>query len=172
MGTLNLGETTQLGTTDGGANDLKANKVILAKPGTALSMSIYWGIIVPGNTARLGIYDATGASGGAGTLIAATAEVTPVAGLQTYPLATPKFMSPANYWLCFLMSGTDCYGFATAVGIGYSDKTFTYAALPGTYGTPTASGTAWRWSMYATLTDGSILKPEGMSVPIKRSAFY
>jgi hypothetical protein len=151
-----MGDTTPLpldGSGGGNPISLVASSVSLSQPGTLQSLSFY--VTTAAGDLRLGIYDATGPSGGPGALKAQTASFTPTPGWNLQSVITPVSLTPGTYWLAFLASSSSL-GFKWNTDSGnYRGYTYTFGALPATFSTtPTSSGTA-HFSLYATLTPSS-----------------
>ena len=150
---VTLGETSILGTDDSGnANLLVAQPVTLGQTAQIQSMSFYAGAAV--GRLRLGIYDASGPSGGPGALLAQTAEFTPITGWNTQNVVTPVLLPAGAYWLAYLPESNNLH-FAMASSGGARWYTYAYGALPTTFSTTTQSG-PYHWSFFATLIVGTV----------------
>lgn len=150
---MTLGETSILGVDDSGnANLLIAQPVTLAQAAQIQSMSFY--ISAVAGHLRLGVYDASGPSGGPGALLAQTAEFTPIIGWNTQNVVTPVQLSPGAYWLAYLIESDNLH-FAMATSGVARWYNYTYGALPTTFSTTTQSG-AYHWSFFATLFVGPV----------------
>lgn len=139
-GTITIGETTVFsGDDSGNGNLLLSQDVTLSQTATIQSLSFY--VNTAAGNLRLGIYDATGPSGGPGALKAQTNSFTPTTGWNTQPVVTPVSLPPGNYWLAYLPSSSSLH-MATNFTIGsYRAASFTYAAMPATFPTGGGSGT-------------------------------
>lgn len=73
----------------------------LANSGTLQSISFY--VAYAAGNLRMGLYDATGAGGGPGKLIAQTGSFRPVVGWNTQTL-TNVAIPAGNYWLAYTPS--------------------------------------------------------------------
>jgi glucose/arabinose dehydrogenase/PKD repeat protein/chitodextrinase len=145
---ITMGETNVLpGTDSGNGNLLIAQSTGLAQPGTLQSLSFY--VRTAAGNLRLGIYDATGASGGPGALKAQTNSFAPVAGWNTQPVVTPVSLPAGTYWLVYLPS-SNSLTFAEGGGGQYRYAAFAFGAMPAAYPAVAVSGTT-HWSLYATL---------------------
>ena len=143
-----MGESNILPTDDSGnGNLLVAQQVSLSQAATIQSLSFY--VVAATGHLRLGIYDATGPSGGPGALKAQTAEFTPTVGWNTQGVVTPTALSAGTYWLAYLPESNNLHFAMTPSGATrwYS---YTYGALPTTFSSAPQSGT-YHWSFYATL---------------------
>lgn len=148
----NFGETAVLGVDDGNNSGLLvAQQATLAQAGTLQSLSFY--VTQAAGQLRLGIYSANGPSGGPGTKLAETAQITPVAGWNTVPVATQVNLTAGTYWLAYLTNSNSLrFRHATnGQGRWYS---VTYGTMPTTYST-SPSGGAYHWSFYGTIGTGS-----------------
>ncbi|MFN8487871.1 MAG: VCBS repeat-containing protein [Caldilineaceae bacterium] len=152
-GVVTLGEANILGTDDSGnANLLIAQQVSLAQAAQVQSMSFY--VSSATGRLRLGIYDASGPSGGPGALLAQTAEFTPIAGWNTQNVVTPVQLAAGAYWLAYLPESNSLH-FAMATSGAARWYNYTYGALPTTFSPTTQSGT-YHWSFFATLFVGAV----------------
>jgi hypothetical protein len=150
-GNFTIGETTITPIDDNGnANLLLAQQATLGQSATIQSLSFY--VTTAAGKLRLGIYDATGPSGGPGVKKAETAEMTPVVGWNTASVTTPVSLPAGNYWLAYLPNDNNLafkkVDTSSAPSRLYS---FTYGTLPNTYST-TPQTTPSHWSFYATLS--------------------
>lgn len=82
------------------AGTIRATSVIAPTTGTLASLSFNFNAGITGH-AKMALYDATGASGGAGTLLASSAELTnPGAGVNTFTVtAGPTVTRGTTYWV-------------------------------------------------------------------------
>lgn len=161
--TVTMGETGVLpGTDTGNGNYLLSQSATLAQPGTLRTMSFY--VQNPAGELRLGVYDATGASGGPGNLLAETYPFTPVAGWNTANIVNPVALAAGNYWLAYHPS--DSALSFTATGGGGTHKYYqrTFGNMPAAFsGTHTTA--AGHWSLYATLTTAGTADTTAPSTP-------
>jgi hypothetical protein len=147
---ITIGETNILPTDDNGnGNLLLAQNATLSQVATIQSLSFY--VTVAGGNLRLGIYDATGPSGGPGAKKAETASFTPVVGWNTASVITPISLNAGTYWLAYLpSSNTLAFKKDTTPGVSGKYYSYTYGVMPATFSTAPASTTS-HWSLYATL---------------------
>jgi hypothetical protein len=150
-GNLTIGEKNILPQTDSGNGSLLvAQSAGLAQSATVQSLSFY--VSSAAGKLRLGIYDASGPSGGPGAKKAETAEITPVTGWNTANVITPVSLPAGTYWLAYLPSD-DNLTFAKgqdASSSGFSCSV-TYGALLANFCSPAAATTS-HWSLYANLS--------------------
>ena len=100
-----MGETTVFGGNDNGnGNLLLVQNATLSQSATIQSLSFLRHDSK--RKLRLGVYDATGPSGGPGALKAQTNAFTPVAGWNTANVITPVSLPAGNYWLAYLPSSS------------------------------------------------------------------
>ena len=145
---IKIGETTVLsGDDNGNGNLLLAQQTSLGQTATITSMSFY--VTTTGGSLRLGIYDATGPSGGPGTLKAQTASFTPVSGWNTANVTSPVSLPAGTYWIAYLPS-SNALGFKVATTGSAKFYSCTAGTMPTTFSTSPNSATA-HWSFYATL---------------------
>jgi hypothetical protein len=148
---ITIGETNILGVDDSGnANLLIAQPAGLQQTAVIQSLSFY--VATPSGRLRLGIYDATGPSGGPGAKKAEINEITPVAGWNTATVTVPVSLPAGTYWLAYLANSNSLHfrrdRTGTARYYGYS-----YGVMPATFGTSTTT-VVDHWSFYATLMPG------------------
>lgn len=147
--TITMGETKTLSGVDSGNGGLLiAQQATLSQTATVQSISLY--VVQASGNLELGIYDATGPSGGPGALKATTNSFTPVTGWNTASVITPVNLPAGTYWLAYLPSSN-----SLEFGSDFSTGTYEYSALnygpmPAKYSTSTKGGTS-HWSLYATL---------------------
>jgi hypothetical protein len=146
---VTMGETNILTNDDSGnANLLVAQKATLSQAATLQSLSFY--VPIAAGKLRLGVYDSSGPSGGPGTKIAETAEMTPVVGWNTGNVLSPVTLSSGSYWLAYLTNNNGLYfrntfnGFARA----YS---YSYGVMPNTFSLTPSNLDGLHWSLYASL---------------------
>ena len=84
------------------SNLLSAQIGKLSETATVQSLSFY--VTTASGNLILGIYDASGPSGGPGALKASTASFAPKAGWNTAKVVTPVSLAVGSYWLAFLPS--------------------------------------------------------------------
>ena len=134
-------------------NLLSAQVAKLSKTTTVQSLSFY--VTAASGNLILGIYDASGPSGGPGALKASTARFTPTKGWNTAKVATPVSLAAGSYWLAFLPS-SNALGFVkTNVTGNCKYYSYSFGGLPGKFSTSPASCNPTMWSFYATLTASS-----------------
>ena len=131
-------------------NLLSAQIAKLSKTATVQSLSFY--VTAASGNLILGIYDASGPSGGPGALKASTASFAPTKGWNTAKVRTPVSLAAGSYWLAFLPS-------SNALGFLKMNKTgnckyysYSFGSLPGKFSTSPVSCNPATWSFYATLT--------------------
>jgi hypothetical protein len=148
---LKIGETTiTAGADSGNANRLIAQQATLGQSATIQSMSFY--VVNPAGNLRLGIYDASGPSGGPGVKKAETAQITPLAGWNTANVVTQVSLPAGSYWLAYLPSDNNLsFRNSSSTTTPSRFYTFTYGTMPSTFST-TTSTTPSHWSLYATLS--------------------
>ena len=145
---ITIGETHVLSDGDSGdGNYLVAQQTSLGQTATIVSMSFY--VNTAGGNLRMGIFDATGPSGGPGNLLAQTASITPVSGWNTANVTSSVSLPAGNYWIAYLAS-SNSLGYKTAYTGSTKYYVYTYGAMPATFSTSPADYGA-HWSFYATL---------------------
>ncbi len=148
ISTVAIGETTVLtGTPSGGGDVLYAQSATLIERSIIHSLSLFINHAV--GQLRLGLY--SDSAGNPGTLVAETAEFTPVTGWNKQTVLAQVTLEPGTYWLAVLPQ-SDFLQFAPqdSGSISYSNQT--YGALPTLFPTPiTIEG--YHFSFYATLFD-------------------
>ena len=148
---VNIGSTTvwTAGDSDNG-NLLLAQVATLSKAATVQSLSFY--VTAASGNLILGIYDATGPSGGPGALKASTASFAPKTGWNTAKVVTPAVLAAGSYWLAYLPS-SNALGFVkTNVTGNCKYYSFSFGSLPSKFSTSPASCNPTIWSFYATAT--------------------
>jgi len=147
---ITIGETKVASVNDGGnGNLLLAQKATLSQTATLQSLSFY--VRTTGGKLRLGVYDATGASGGPGQLKATTNSFTPVVGWNTQPVITPVSLLAGTYWLAYL-DNNDNLHYPTQLGVGnFKSGNQTFGPLPTTFPVVSISS-GGTWAFYATLS--------------------
>ncbi len=149
-----IGETAVLGQPDGNnAGWLLSQNATLTKAAAILSMSVYCS--TPGGQVRLGIYDATGPSGGPGVKRAETAAFTPVAGWNTAPTTTSVTLPAGTYWLAFMPNSNT---FQTPKGVTTGTSALylsgvAFGPMPSPFPGPLTPDPV-HWSIYATFAAG------------------
>lgn len=148
-GDFNVGETTVLSTDDSGnGNLLVAQAATLTQAATLKSLSFY--VTTAAGKLRLGLYDATGPSGGPGHKLAETTEIIPVTGWNTANVLNQISLSAGGYWLAYLPSSSSLAFKKTDTSAVQSQYySYTYGTLPAVFAT-TTSTTPSHWSLYAT----------------------
>jgi hypothetical protein len=146
--TITIGETTILPIDDyGNANLLLAQPATLTVGATLETLSFY--VTQSAGKLRLGLYDATGPSGGPGAKLAETAEITtPAVGWTTVAVVAPVSLRPGTYWLAYFPSDNNLHFRRDGSGsaVFYS---LAYGPLPATFSTSTTPA-GDHWSFYAT----------------------
>jgi hypothetical protein len=150
--TVTIGETAVLSAPDSGnGNLLLVQEAPLSQSATIQSMAFY-ATAAKGNLV-LGVYDATGPSGGPGHLVAQTAEFKPEVGWNVAATTTTPTLVAGNYWLAYFPSSS-ALSFVKENNTGpchyYSLKFI--SILPQTFSTKPQNCTPTNWSLYATLT--------------------
>ena len=146
--TVTMGETKVLSIGDSSnAGLLLAQQATLSQAATIESLSFY--VSQASGRLRLGVYDASGPSGGPGVKVAETNEITPVAGWNTAPVVSPVTLAAATYWLAYAPSSNGLAFRRSGTG-SFRLYSRTYGPLPSTFSTSPSSG-ADHWSFYATL---------------------
>ena len=149
MALFTIGQTNVLtGDDSGNGNVIDAQKATLARTATILSLSFY--VNQAAGSLVLGIYDASGATGGPGVLKAQTNTFTPTTGWNTQNVITPVSLAAGTYWLAYLPSSSSLHFPLDSSSGTYFDVGFTFAALPSSWPSGGGSGTS-QWSFYATL---------------------
>lgn len=136
-----------INTDSGNANVLSAQLVEVPFPGELQSFSFYVDTAV--GQLRLGIYDATGPSGGPGTLIVESGEFTPTTGLNVRTVSG-TIPSAGNYWLAHAPSSNSLVYRAEGEG-SFRSYSRTYAALPSTFQTTGLTSGITVWYFYLTM---------------------
>ena len=151
---VTIGATAVLSAADSqNGNLLLAQIAKLAQAATIQSLSFY--VTAASGNLILGIYDATGPSGGPGALKASTASFTPTTGWNTAKVVTPVSLAAGNYWLAYLPS-SNALGFVKTNASGNcAYYSYNFGSLPSKFSTSPANCTPTTWSFYATLTTSS-----------------
>lgn len=147
---ITIGQTTVFATGDNGnGNLLCSQSASLGQSATLNSLSFY--VTRASGKLVLGIYDASGPSGGPGALKATTSEFTPKTGWNTQNTTTNPVLPAGTYWLAYLPSSNTLAFVKT--NTGYIDYYgYTFGTLPSTYSTSPSGGSGCNWSFYASLT--------------------
>jgi hypothetical protein len=150
---LTIGESNILQLDDSGnGNLLIAQQATLSQTATIQSMSFY--VSTAAGKLRLGVYDATGPSGGPGAKKAETAEITPVVGWNTANVTTPASLTAGTYWLAYLSNDNNLHFRVDGSGTE-RHYSFAYGTMPNTFSASPTSSTS-HWSLYASLVSGGI----------------
>lgn len=161
---ITMGETNVLPQGDSGNNGLLlAQSATLAQAATIQSLSFY--VSAAGGQLILGVYDATGPSGGPGAKKAETATFTPVAGWNTAAVLAPVVLQPGTYWLAYTPS-SGALAFVKGQDASSSGKLYgrNFGPMPATFST-SPSSTSSHWSLYGTLKAATpIAPPTGLRV--------
>ena len=146
-----IGETNIVSGNDSGSeNLLVAQPAALTSAGTLQSISFY--VRTAAGNLRLGVYDATGPSGGPGNLKASTNSFVAITGWNTQNVTAPVSLEPGTYWLVFFMDDGNLVSAMDSTGsIQYAY--LTYGAFPAIF--PASQNYTGHWSFYATLTNPS-----------------
>ena len=143
------GETSVLANDDSGnGNLLVAQSTVLGQSAVIQSLSFY--VTTAAGNLRMGIYDATGAGGGPGQLVASAAEITPTTGWNVANVTTPVLLSPGTYWITYLPSSDNLHFRNTASGTA-KYYPYSYNTLPSTFSASPTTG-AFHFSFYATFS--------------------
>ena len=152
-GPQTIGDLNVEGSTDSGnANWLISQPATLGHAAAIQSLSIY--VTTAAGNLRLGIYDATGPSGGPGAKEAETNAFATTTGWNTANVITPVTLPAGNYWLAFLTNNDSMQNAAnwgSSQSITYYP--FTYGIMPATYSTTPTYSTG-SYSLYATFASG------------------
>lgn len=132
---------------NGNGNLLVSQSATLSQTATIQSLSFY--VTAAAGDLRLGIYDATGPSGGPGALKAETNSFTPTTGWNTANVITPVSLTAGTYWLAYLPSSSSLQ-FLRSNTIPSKYYSYAFGSMPTTFSTSPSSGT-YGWSFYATL---------------------
>jgi hypothetical protein len=150
--TIGIGETAVLSTPDCcNANLLLAQQATLSQTATIDSLSFY--VTTAAGNLMLGIYDATGPSGGPGKLRAYTNSFATVEGWNTATVVKQISLPAGSYWLAYLPS-SNSLSFVKQNNLGncfYYGHAFS-GGFPTTFAAEAANCTPTAWSFYATLT--------------------
>jgi Right handed beta helix region/Purple acid Phosphatase, N-terminal domain/Pel9A-like, right handed beta helix region len=152
---VTMGETNVLSADDSGNGSLLvAQSATLSTSATLQTLSFY--VTTAGGNLRLGVYDATGPSGGPGNKKAETNEFAPSVGWNTASVTTPVALSAGTYWIAYLpSSNTLAFKKASTAGVSARYYSYSYAAMPVTF-LATPLTTTSHWSFFAMLdTSGS-----------------
>jgi hypothetical protein len=150
--TITMGETAITSILDSGnGNLLIAQQATLGQPATIQSLFFY--IESSAGFLRLGVYDAGGAGGDPGALVAQTAEFSPVAGWNTQPVVAPTLLAAGTYWLAYLPSSSSL-SFRNEQTGDARFLSMPYGPMPGNFPSSPATGNV-HFSFYATLEIGA-----------------
>ncbi len=150
--TINVGQTTVLGTPDNGnANLLVSQPITLSQPGTIQSESFY--VTTAAGGLVLGLYLDNGGSY-PGALVATTAMFTPVVGWNTQPVVAPTLCAAGTYWLAYLPNNNGLGFRNDGTGPNGANRFVPqiFGALPSTF--PAGGNTGSQFSFYATFALG------------------
>jgi hypothetical protein len=135
------------------ANLLLAQVATLSEAATVQSLSFY--VTAASGNLILGIYDATGPSGGPGALKASTASFAPKTGWNTAKVVTPVALAAGSYWLAYLPSAGGLGFVKTNASGNCAYYNYAFGSLPSKFSTSPASCNPTIWSFYATATADS-----------------
>src|ERR1019366_7661519 len=138
----------------GNANLLCAQNVSLPQTATIESVSFY--VATAAGNLRLGIYDATGPSGGPGAKLAETNAMVPIVGWNTVDVITPVSLLAGTYWIAYLTDNNGLHFRNISSGASNKNYSFTYGVLPATFSTSPGGGSA-HWSFYANFNSPYIV---------------
>ena len=147
--TITIGDTSVLSTDDYGNGGLVVSQPADLSQGATVQ-SISFRVNTAAGQLRMGIYDSN-AGGNPRTLMAATAEFTPVVGWNTQPVVAPLSLAPGKYWLAYAPSSDGLHFASQPGGVNAAYFSRPYQPLPATFST-SPNFVAWHWSFYATLT--------------------
>ena len=151
---ITIGDTNLESDGDNGNDNLiLAQAVSLAQSATIESLSFY--VTQASGNLLLGIYDASGPSGGPGKLLAVTSSFATTTGWNTANVVTPVPLAAGNYWLAYLPSSGNL-SFLKQNNSGscfLKAQTFSQG-MPATFATSTSNCSPTTWSFYATLAPG------------------
>ena len=146
---INIGETTVGSAVDNGnGNSLVAQNTTLSQSATIQSISFY--VTTASGNLILGIYDATGPSGGPGALKAQTNSFTPVVGWNTVSVTSPVSLPAGTYWLAHLPSSSSL-GYPVIYSGTIDFANYTFGPMPATFPTVAGAGN-YHYSVYGTLS--------------------
>jgi hypothetical protein len=147
---ITMGETTVFGSVDSGnGNLLLVQDATLSESAYIESLSFY--VIRAAGQLRLGVYDATGAGGNPGNLVAATNAFTPGPGWNTASVVNPAQLPAGNYWLAYFPSDS-ALSFATNFSLGsFRAASLPFGPMPAIFPSIEIQGTT-HWSLYGTLS--------------------
>jgi hypothetical protein len=131
-------------------NLVLAQRAALSQAATIESLSFY--VTRAAGQLLLGIYDASGANGRPGKLLAQTKSFTPVKGWNTQSVVTPVALAVGKYWLAYLPS-SNSLSFVKQNNSGncyYNGRSFS-SGFPAVFSGSPASCTPTTWSFYAML---------------------
>ena len=155
---VTIGATTVWSAADGqNGNLLLAQIATLSQAATIQSLSFY--VTAASGNLILGIYDATGPSGGPGALKATTASFAPKTGWNTAKVVTPVSLAAGSYWLAYLPSSNALSFVKTNATGNCKYYSYNFGSLPSKFSTSPASCNPTTWSFYATLTASSTSPP-------------
>ncbi len=146
---IKMGDTIVRTEADSGnGNLLLAQKATLSQAGTLLSLSFY--VTNASGNLRLGVYDASGPTGGPGQKIAETSSFAAVSGWNSANITSPVSLPVGTYWLAYLPSDNNLAFEKISNGTGGRFYSYNFGAMPQTFST-SSSSTQSNWSFYATL---------------------
>ena len=134
-------------------NLLLAQVAKLSQAATVQSLSFY--VIAASGNLILGIYDASGPSGGPGALKGSTASFAAKTGWNTAKVVTPVSLAAGSYWLAYLPSSNALSFVKTNVTGNCAYYSYNFGNLPSKFSTSPASCNPTTWSLYATATTSS-----------------
>jgi hypothetical protein len=146
--TITMGITSVGPTVDSGnAGLVVAQSAFLTQKANLKSLSFYIGTV--SGSLDLALYDASGANGKPGALLAVTGPFTPVSGWNTV-MMSPLVLNPGNYWLAYEVNSN-----SMRFNVEYSSGTQVwgnqaFGTFPGSFPTSINSLTGG-WSFYVTL---------------------
>jgi hypothetical protein len=145
-----MGETAVFGGVDSGnGNLLVVQDATLSEAASIQSLSFY--IANPAGQLRLGVYDASGAGGNPGRLVAQTNAFTARPGWNTVPVLSVVQLPAGKYWLAYFPSDS-ALSFATNFSIGsFRAAALPFGPMPAAFPPSIFQGVT-HWSLYGTLT--------------------
>ena len=158
---ITIGSTTVWagGNNSQNGNLLLAQVAKLSQAATVQSLSFY--VTTASGNLILGIYDASGPSGGPGALKATTASFTPKTGWNTAKVVTPVSLAVGSYWLAYLPSSNALGFLKTNVTGNCKMYSYKFGNLPSKFSTSPASCNPTTWSFYATLVAATTVAVNG-----------
>ena len=170
-----IGQTGVFPAADSGnGNLLIAQRATLTQQATLTALSFY--VDSAAGQLRLSVYDASGAGGGPGKLVAETGAFTTVMtadGWNTKPVVTQVKLNPGTYWLAYHPASNNLVFRKNDASNGCVIVSRTFGAPPATFPSAGQNVISTQWSFYATFEtvpttplQGSA--PSGLSVSLSK----